>query len=604
MIGPILPFGNPEQLLLFTAMALCVFLAVFQFFFGLFRKSGTAGLAVLTSVFFLFFLAQFLAMVFQENHFLLRLCEQISVTAQYFAAYGMFAVLAVMAAGQGLKKNLTDHTGLRAAVLVLTACGIFLTDLFVSGRLSYLKLVDGGAAYVTDIAFLAPVNLAIPFLAVAAGMVRFLRPPAGRGKPNRPVQVLLVPAAVLLAGLVLQVLFLSGQKNMNLFIFRNVFFLALTLVYAFWSSTLFLNLSSGTERQEDRDEEEQAEREMKKLDQTFSGGQLEKSLEAAGEVLTASGAISGVLMKNETLFNSFFSLVRESSDNQQELLQLFRQREGLVMGLQNESGNQTLLLPLLMNRWQSFYNEVKGITGSSSETAQFIDRMISSSDNGKELIRDHLKATNNIRMSTDQVRFIVALINEISDQTNILAINAAIEAYHAGGHGRGFSIIAEEIRQVASTTLQESNAISECIQRILDNSKGEEGLVKENEAIFNDFSKNMERLFVYILNVIEVTKELRTKMELLLGEFRMLESNVQPVLQQEQFRSGMFQKEAWEINQYIDEAKTLSEDYFRINSLIASLAALTEKRKTVQQSAEGLRSRWNAWLAERKSETA
>ena len=157
--------------------------------------------------------------------------------------------------------------------------------------------------------------------------------------------------------------------------------------------------------------------------------------------------------------------------------------------------------------------EIEETNKSLTEANQVFELLIDKIEKTSEVEHELQAKMNLLAEDAEQVKDVLTVINDIADQTNLLALNAAIEAARAGEHGRGFAVVADEVRQLAERTqksLVEINAtVNVIVQAISDsgtqmdqNSNMFSELVEQSQTVSHKITSSVE-LMVNSVDIVE-----------------------------------------------------------------------------------------------------
>lgn len=248
----------------------------------------------------------------------------------------------------------------------------------------------------------------------------------------------------------------------------------------------------------------------------------------SSEVTDINSQIESIKSSIEDLNSSIYKIDSDVVNITEEIFSLNSSIEEESSALEESSA--------AINQMVASIDNVSNVSNAKNSS---LNSLLKNTKVGGSEIESSTKAIQEIYSQLEEIKQITTVINQISSKTNLLAMNAAIEAAHAGEAGRGFSVVADEIRKLAESSGSSVKNITELVKAVTGNIENSYNSSKKVKDIFIDIDNGVEDVTSGLREIIHANKELSTGGKEILEAISMLNNVAYNVKENSQKMSNM-----------------------------------------------------------------
>lgn len=288
---------------------------------------------------------------------------------------------------------------------------------------------------------------------------------------------------------------------------------------------------------------------------------IQETVKMAENIADGNLSVKEIETKTEDEIGILGRALNKMKNNLKDMISKVKESAGEVsMGSENismlsdsaSSGaeKQTSQLTQVVTAVEEMSSTVAEVAKNSADAASSANKAKKSAIVGSEIVQSSIEGMERIEKSvagsaktieelgksSNQIGEIVAVIDDIADQTNLLALNAAIEAARAGEQGRGFAVVADEVRKLAERTTKATKEIADMIKKIQkDTSDAVSAMnewnreVKNGVELSNRAGDSLKEIVGLVQNVTDMINQIATATEEQSAASEEITSNIEDI---------------------------------------------------------------------------
>jgi len=228
---------------------------------------------------------------------------------------------------------------------------------------------------------------------------------------------------------------------------------------------------------------------------------------------------------------------------------------------------------------------------SAEQGGQVVDETVVGMKRIAEVVQQSAATVQELGKSSDQIGEIITVINDIADQTNLLALNAAIEAARAGEQGRGFAVVADEVRKLAERTTKATKEIARMIKKIQTETKGAVAAMDEGTKQVNTGIALADKAGTSLLEIVNISQKVTDMVTQIATASEQQSEASEQISKNVEGISNVTNESAMGVQQIAQAADDLNRLTENLQLLIGRFTLTAEKSKShgIQKSNIGVR---------------